>query len=54
MTDYSRSNILLPHFEEAGLLNALDGKDAHHIPDLLMMSERKDPKTCNRIYHGTI
>ena len=29
MTDYSRSNILLPHFEEAeAFLNALDGKDA--------------------------
>ena len=29
MTDYSRSNILLPHFEVAeALLNALDGKDA--------------------------
>ena len=29
MTDYSCSNILLPHFEEAeAFLNALDGKDA--------------------------
>ena len=29
MTDYSRNNILLPHFERSrSLLNALDGKDA--------------------------
>ena len=38
MTDYSRSNILLPHFEEAeALLNALDGKDAQFTFQTLMM-----------------
>ena len=65
MTDYSRSNILLPIFEEAeALLNALDGKDAQFtfqtFDDVEVWDEakqkavkRKD-KNLVRVLHGTL
>ena len=64
MTDYSRSNILLPHFEEAeAFLNALDGKDAQFtfqtFDDVEVWSDEKQKtikrqnKDLVRVYHGT-
>ncbi|MCB1660219.1 MAG: hypothetical protein KDI39_18505, partial [Pseudomonadales bacterium] len=64
MTDYSRSNILLPHFEEAeAFLNALDGKDAQFtfqtFDDVEVWSDEKKKnikrqnKDLVRVYHGT-
>ena len=64
MTDYSRSNILLPHFEEAeDFLNALDGKDAQFtfqtFDDVEVWSDEKKKnikrqnKDLVRVYHGT-
>jgi hypothetical protein len=65
MTDYSRSNILLPHFEEAeAFLNALAGQDApftfQTFDDVKVWSEEKQ-KFINRqapnlarIFHGKV
>jgi hypothetical protein len=64
MIDYSRSNILLPHFEEAeAFLNALYGKDAQFtfqtLDDVEVWSDEKQKhikrqnKDLVRIYHGT-
>jgi len=51
MTDYSRSNILLPHFEEAeAFLNALDTQFTFQTFD--DVKGRQD-KTLAHIYHGT-
>ena len=65
MTDYSRSNILLPHFEEAeAFLNALDGKDAQFtfqtFDDVEVWDEAKQKavkrmdKNLVRVLHGTL
>ena len=64
MTDYSRSNILLPHFEEAEVfLEALAGKDAQFtfqtFDDVEVWSDEKQKnikrqnKDLVRVYHGT-
>ena len=54
MTDYSRSNILLPHFEEAeAFLNALDGKDAQFTFQTFDDVKGRQDKTLVRIDHGT-
>ena len=54
MTDYSRSNILLPHFEEAeAFLNALDGKDAQFTFQTFDDVKGRQDKTLAHIYHGT-
>ena len=54
MTDYSRSNILLPHFEVAeALLNALDGKDAQFTFQTFDDVKGRQDKTLTHIYHGT-
>ncbi len=63
MTDYSRSNILLPHFEEAeALLNALDGKDAQFTfqtfdDDKERLAANKEEKGYDpfaKVLHGTL
>ena len=65
MTDYSRSNIILPIFEEAEVfLEALAGKDAQFtfqtFDDVEVWSEEKQKhvkrqdKSLVGIYHGTL
>ncbi|MCB1658915.1 MAG: DUF3987 domain-containing protein, partial [Pseudomonadales bacterium] len=54
MTDYSRSNILLPSFEEAeAFLTALAGKDAPYTFQTFDDVKGRQDKTLARIYHGT-
>ena len=55
MTDYSRSSILLPHFEEAeAFLNALDGKDAQFTFQTFDDVKDRKEKSLARIFHGTL
>jgi putative DNA primase/helicase len=54
MTHYSRSNILLPHFEEAALfLEALAGKDASFTFQTFDDVKDRKEKSLTRIFHGT-
>ena len=54
MNDYSRSNILLPHFEEAEVfLTALAGQDAPFTFQTFDDVKERQDKPLARIYHGT-
>ena len=54
MTHYSRSNIILPHFEEAALfLEALAGEDASFTFQTFDDVKDRKEKSLARIFHGT-